>query len=338
MSEWIVVNDDELYHHGILGMHWGVRRFQPYPNGKKLKSGKTGVERIKKGVAETVKKAKAAKADIQRKRTDYLNRYAVRQEVKNQENLKRLIAKERVRNAKQEAVNIRNRAEESRVAAKTAEAVEANRHKVSLKEMKMREKMSKKELKDLNKKKSIKDRINDKGTDIKKISDDELIRRTQRLQLEANYRRAKEQSIPQKKKAENMVAKFAKDSLSSLSQNASREIGKFAIDMAMKKVKKELMSPEERKLAEQKEQSNRLNIENNFLKNQNTNERYKAGDFSKNGKGNDDGGGKKDKKEKKQKDNSGGLSKEQNQMIQDALKDFNERQKQIDETRRKYGS
>lgn len=338
MSEWIVVNDDELYHHGILGMHWGVRRFQPYPNGKKLKSGKTGVERIKKGVAETVKKAKAAKADIQRKRTDYLNRYAVRQEVKNQENLKRLIAKERVRNAKQEAVNIRNRAEESRVAAKTAEAVEANRHKVSLKEMKMREKMSKKELKDLNKKKSIKDRINDKGTDIKKISDDELIRRTQRLQLEANYRRAKEQSMPQKKKTENMVAKFAKDSLSSLSQNASREIGKFAIDMAMKKVKKELMSPEERKLAEQKEQSNRLNIENNFLKNQNTNERYKAGDFSKNGKGNDDGGGKKDKKEKKQKDNSGGLSKEQNQMIQDALKDFNERQKQIDETRRKYGS
>lgn len=25
--------ENELYHHGILGMHWGIRRFQPYPKG-----------------------------------------------------------------------------------------------------------------------------------------------------------------------------------------------------------------------------------------------------------------------------------------------------------------
>lgn len=48
---------DELYHHGIKGMHWGIRRFQPYP------AGATGkfVGKIKKKHQQNVEAKRHAK-------------------------------------------------------------------------------------------------------------------------------------------------------------------------------------------------------------------------------------------------------------------------------------
>lgn len=73
------IYSDELYHHGVLGMHWGIRRFQPYRKGERVKGGKevgqatkvkqiNFAEKIQKGVHEvnklrnTIQKGKEDKA------------------------------------------------------------------------------------------------------------------------------------------------------------------------------------------------------------------------------------------------------------------------------------
>ena len=40
-----IQSNNELYHYGVLGMHWGVRRYQPYSQVPR-KSGKGGEEKI----------------------------------------------------------------------------------------------------------------------------------------------------------------------------------------------------------------------------------------------------------------------------------------------------
>lgn len=42
-----MIRYEDLYHHGIIGMHWGIRRYQPYPKGHK--GGKEVGEAAKSG-------------------------------------------------------------------------------------------------------------------------------------------------------------------------------------------------------------------------------------------------------------------------------------------------
>lgn len=52
-----ILRNDVICHHGILGMHWGIRRFQPYGkgyhgDGKFVGTLKKGADRVKKGIRD----------------------------------------------------------------------------------------------------------------------------------------------------------------------------------------------------------------------------------------------------------------------------------------------
>lgn len=106
-TNFVLMTDEYLQHHGILGMHWGIRRFQPYPKGW------GGIKGKFLGKKQKLSPVQKRRNKIMKKRLEKANKKkqeAIQQEEKRRQQYEenKTIKEQQEKDAKQKAIRSGN--------------------------------------------------------------------------------------------------------------------------------------------------------------------------------------------------------------------------------------
>lgn len=111
-TNFVLMTDEYLQHHGILGMHWGIRRFQPYPKGWKGIKGKF-IGKKSNGKKQKISPVQKRRNKIMKKRLEKANQKnqeAIQQEEKRRQQYEenKVIKEPQDKDVKQKAIRSGN--------------------------------------------------------------------------------------------------------------------------------------------------------------------------------------------------------------------------------------